>query len=40
MPYHFAARMAKTPRSFIREMLKVTGRSEFVSFAGDFPALP
>lgn len=37
MPYQFAARTAKTPRSFIREILKVTERPEIISFAGGLP---
>jgi len=37
MPYHFAARMAKTPRSFIREILKVTESPDIISFAGGLP---
>ncbi len=36
-PYRFARRMEKTPRSFIREILKVTGRPEIISFAGGLP---
>ena len=32
--YHFAPRMAKTPKSFIREIFKVTENSGIVSFAG------
>lgn len=35
--YVFASRMAKTPRSFIREILKVTERPEIISFAGGLP---
>ena len=35
--YIFAPRMAKTPKSFIREILKVTGRPEIISFAGGLP---
>ena len=38
--YTFAPRMAKTPKSFIREILKVTERPEVISFAGVFPARP
>jgi len=30
--------MAKTPKSFIREILKVTGRPEIISFAGGLPS--
>lgn len=37
MPYQFAARTRKTPRSFIREILKVTERPEIISFAGGLP---
>lgn len=37
MNYTFATRMEKTPRSFIREILKVTGRPEIISFAGGLP---
>lgn len=37
MAYHFASRMEKTPRSFIREILKTTERSEVISFAGGLP---
>jgi 2-aminoadipate transaminase len=36
--YTFAPRMAKTPRSFIREILKVTERPEIISFAGGLPS--
>jgi 2-aminoadipate transaminase len=35
--YTFASRMAKTPRSFIREILKVTEKPEVISFAGGLP---
>jgi 2-aminoadipate transaminase len=35
--YHFADRMKKTPRSFIREILKVTENPEIISFAGGLP---
>ena len=35
--YRFAQRMEKTPRSFIREILKVTERPEIISFAGGLP---
>jgi 2-aminoadipate transaminase len=34
----FAPRMAKTPKSFIREILKVTERPEIISFAGGLPS--
>ncbi len=34
---HFAQRMAKTPRSFIREILKVTENPSIISFAGGLP---
>ncbi len=37
MTYHFASRMEKTPRSFIREILKTTERPEVISFAGGLP---
>jgi 2-aminoadipate transaminase len=30
--------MAKTPKSFIREILKVTERPEIISFAGGLPS--
>ena len=33
----FARRMAKTPKSFIREILKVTENPEIISFAGGLP---
>jgi 2-aminoadipate transaminase len=36
--YIFAPRMAKTPKSFIREILKVTERPEIISFAGGLPS--
>ncbi len=36
--YSFAPRMAKTPKSFIREILKVTERPEIISFAGGLPS--
>ncbi len=35
--YTFSARMAKTPRSFIREILKVTAFPGIISFAGGLP---
>ena len=35
--YTFASRMAKTPKSFIREILKVTSNPEIISFAGGLP---
>lgn len=35
--YTFASRMAKTPKSFIREILKVTEKPEIISFAGGLP---
>ena len=38
--YTFAPRMAKTPKSFIREILKVTERPEIISFAGGLPDPP
>src|SRR5512137_439521 len=34
---HFAHRMAKTPKSFIREILKVTENPSIISFAGGLP---
>ena len=33
----FASRMAKTPKSFIREILKMTEKPEVISFAGGLP---
>lgn len=33
----FAQRMSKTPRSFVREILKVTEQPEIISFAGGLP---
>ncbi len=38
MTYHFASRMEKTPKSFIREILKTTERPEVISFAGGLPS--
>ena len=38
MKYSFASRMEKTPRSFIREILKVTQKPEIISFAGGLPS--
>jgi len=35
--YTFAPRMAKTPKSFIREILKVTQNPDIISFAGGLP---
>lgn len=35
--YSFAKRMEKTPKSFIREILKVTENPEIISFAGGLP---
>ncbi len=35
--YKFAPRMAKTPKSFIREILKVTENPDIISFAGGLP---
>lgn len=35
--YQFAGRMKKTPKSFIREILKVTENPEIISFAGGLP---
>lgn len=37
MAYRFAARMGKTPRSFIREILRVTEDRSIISFAGGLP---
>ncbi|WP_322743870.1 hypothetical protein [Methanofollis aquaemaris] len=37
MTYRYAARMGKTPRSFIREILRVTESPEIISFAGGLP---
>ena len=37
MDYRFTSRMERTPRSFIREILKVAGRPEVISFAGGLP---
>ena len=37
MSMRFAERMKKVPRSFIREMLKVTERGDIISFAGGLP---
>lgn len=37
MKYEFAARMGKVPRSFVREILKVTEDPEIISFAGGLP---
>jgi 2-aminoadipate transaminase len=37
MNYCFAERMSKTPRSFIRETLKVTEQPDIISFAGGLP---
>jgi 2-aminoadipate transaminase len=34
----FASRMAKTPKSFIREILKVTEDPRIISFAGGLPS--
>lgn len=34
---HFARRMIKTPKSFIREILKVTQDPSIISFAGGLP---
>ncbi|MFY9800947.1 MAG: PLP-dependent aminotransferase family protein, partial [Methanoregula sp.] len=34
---HFARRMEKTPKSFIREILKVTESPSIISFAGGLP---
>jgi 2-aminoadipate transaminase len=37
MTYRFASRMKHTPRSFIREILKVTENPEIISFGGGLP---
>ncbi len=37
MDYHFASRIEQTPRSFIREILKVTEEPGVISFAGGLP---
>ena len=37
-PYAFARRMSKTPKSFIREILKVTENPGIISFAGGLPS--
>jgi len=37
MTLRFAARMQSTPRSFIREILKMTERPDIISFAGGLP---
>jgi 2-aminoadipate transaminase len=37
MDYSFASRMKTTPKSFIREILKVTDNPEIISFAGGLP---
>lgn len=37
MKRHFASRMATTPKSFVREILKVTEKPEVISFAGGLP---
>lgn len=37
MNYHFARRMNKIPRSFVREILKVTDDDDMISFAGGLP---
>lgn len=36
-PYNFADRMSKTPRSFVREILKVTENPKIISFGGGLP---
>ena len=38
MDYRFASRMAATPRSFIREILKVTEDPGIISFGGGLPS--
>ncbi len=35
--YRFSKRMERTPRSFIREILKITERPDIISFAGGLP---
>ena len=37
MTYRFATRMGNTPRSFVREILKVTENPRIISFAGGLP---
>jgi Transcriptional regulators containing a DNA-binding HTH domain and an aminotransferase domain (MocR family) and their eukaryotic orthologs len=37
MNYRFSSRMKTTPRSFIREILKVAERPDIISFAGGLP---
>jgi 2-aminoadipate transaminase len=37
MDYQFASRIEHTPRSFIREILKVTEEPGIISFAGGLP---
>ena len=37
MDYPFARRMYKIPRSFVREILKVTEDPDVISFAGGLP---
>lgn len=37
MSYRFARRMNKIPRSFVREILKVTDDEDMISFAGGLP---
>lgn len=37
MNFEFASRMGKVPRSFVREILKVTEDPEIISFAGGLP---
>jgi len=37
LPHRFARRMNKARRSFIREILKVTEKPDFISFAGGLP---
>jgi 2-aminoadipate transaminase len=37
MSYPFASRMNKIPRSFVREILKVTEEPDIISFAGGLP---
>ena len=37
-PYHSSRRIRATPRSFIREILKVTEKPDIISFAGGLPS--
>ncbi|OPY39755.1 MAG: Aspartate aminotransferase [Methanoregulaceae archaeon PtaU1.Bin222] len=38
LPYRFSRRILSTPRSMIREILKVTERPDIISFAGGLPS--